>query len=826
MKIFYNLFFAAVFIFLVPFYSIAQITGLPLRNIFIDPGHSQNENVGIYGYSEAKKVLQVGLNLRQLLLSKTDIDTVYMSRTNDQEQVSLTQRTDYANTLGAAWYHSIHSNAGSPSDNYTLLLWGQYGNGQEKIPNGGKAMSSIIIPLLTAGYRIPTIGSYGDHDFYGVCPSSHPCPYLWVNYATDMPSELSEAGFHTNPVQNQLNMNAKWKRLEAYTLFWSILKYFNINRPFVGIATGIITNIESGQPINGAVVSLNGQFDTTDTYESLFHLYSNDPAQLHNGFYFIENLPQGTLPITVQAEGFDPYNDSVAIVDTFFTFKDIKMVSNVPPYIISISPEQNDSLYPGVDNIGIIFSRPMDKASVESTLVISPPAEANFIWSGGDSRVAIRTSNFSFNTNYQLTISGNAKDKYQHSFDGNGDGTGGDDFVLNFKTKVQDLIPPKITNYYPSENEEGIELNPIINISFDEEINTSSLSGKYSLIRNSDQSIVTVIPKHYIVNGRSVINLFIKNPLAINEKYTVNIEPGVQDIYGNEITDKFSAEFTTGEQEFVNLNNIDNFEGGIGNWWVPQQSGSTAGIISEQTGISSDANYFNYIFGGSKSMKLTYGWDTSASSWLIREYYSPTTPAFNSSSIMQVYLFGDGSGNQFRFAVRDNTNTVEVSKWYLINWIGWKLVNWDMTNDGTGTWIGNGILDNPLRFDSFQLTFEPGGRTSGEIYFDDLRIVNKTTVGVKQETTSNVPSDYKLEQNYPNPFNPATKITFGIPKSGLVKLEIYDLLGQKISTLINEEMPAGYHSVDFDAKDFSSGIYIYLLSVNDLMISKKMILLK
>ena len=706
------------------------------------------------------------------------------------------------------------------------MLWGQYGNGQEKIPNGGKAMSSIIIPLLTAGYRIPTIGSYGDHDFYGVCPSSHPCPYLWVNYATDMPSELSEAGFHTNPVQNQLNMNAKWKRLEAYTLFWSILKYFNINRPFVGIATGIITNIESGQPINGAVVSLNGQFDTTDTYESLFHLYSNDPAQLHNGFYFIENLPQGTLPITVQAEGFDPYNDSVAIVDTFFTFKDIKMVSNVPPYIISISPEQNDSLYPGVDNIGIIFSRPMDKASVESTLVISPPAEANFIWSGGDSRVAIRTSNFSFNTNYQLTISGNAKDKYQHSFDGNGDGTGGDDFILNFKTKVQDLIPPKITNYYPSENEEGIELNPIINISFDEEINTSSLSGKYSLIRNSDQSIVTVIPKHYIVNGRSVINLFIKNPLAINEKYTVNIEPGVQDIYGNEITDKFSAEFTTGEQEFVNLNNIDNFEGGIGNWWVPQQSGSTAGIISEQTGISSDANIFNYIFGGSKSMKLTYGWDTSASSWLIREYYSPTTPAFNSSSIMQVYLFGDGSGNQFRFAVRDNTNTVEVSKWYLINWIGWKLVNWDMTNDGTGTWIGNGILDNPLRFDSFQLTFEPGGRTSGEIYFDDLRIVNKTTVGVKQETTSNVPSDYKLEQNYPNPFNPATKITFGIPKSGLVKLEIYDLLGQKISTLINEEMPAGYHSVDFDAKDFSSGIYIYLLSVNDLMISKKMILLK
>jgi N-acetylmuramoyl-L-alanine amidase len=830
MKISYILFFTLLII-LIPNHSKAQVTGLSGWNIFLDPGHSQHENVGIYGYSEAEKNLGVALNLRDLLLLKTDIDTVYMSRTDDQEVVSLTQRTDYANTVGAAWYHSIHSDAGSPSANSTLLLYGGWReNGQtiEKIPNGGKEMSDIIVDILSKGMRIPTRGNYADRTFYEgfLDNSSRFYPYLHVNRESNMPSELSEAGFHTNPTQNQLNMNSKWKRLEAYTFYWSFLKFFDIIRPFVGIATGIISNIESGQPINGALVSLNGQVDTTDTYESLFHLYSNDPEQLHNGFYFVEDLSPGTYPITVQAEGFDPYSDNVTISDTFFTFKDIKMVSNVPPHITSISPEQNDSLYPGIDNIGIIFSRPMDKASVESTLVISPPVEANFIWSGGDSKVAIRTSNFIFNTNYQLTISRDAKDKYGHPFDGNGNGTGGDDFVLNFKTKVQDFIPPKITNSYPPADETGIELTPIISISFDEQINTSTLSGKYNLIRNSDQSIVTVIPKHYIVNDKSVINLFVKNPLAINEKYTVNIEPGVQDIYGNEITDQFSSEFTTGDQQFNIINNVDNFENGIGNWWAPQQSGSTAGIISEQTGISSDANYFNYITGSSKSMKLTYGWDTAASSWLIREYYSLATPAFNSSNIIQVYLFCDGSGNQFRFAVRDNTGTVEVSKWYNINWIGWKLINWDMTNDGTGSWIGDGVLDNPLRFDSFQLTYEPDGRTSGEIYFDDLRIVNNTTVGVKQEASSNIPSDYILEQNYPNPFNPTTKISFGIPKSGLVKLEIYNLLGQNISTLINEDMNAGYHSINFNAKDISSGVYIYTLSVNDFITSKKMILLK
>ena len=57
-----------------------EITGLSGWNIFLDPGHSQNENVGIYNYSEAKKNLRVGLNLRQMLLDWTDIDTVYICR--------------------------------------------------------------------------------------------------------------------------------------------------------------------------------------------------------------------------------------------------------------------------------------------------------------------------------------------------------------------------------------------------------------------------------------------------------------------------------------------------------------------------------------------------------------------------------------------------------------------------------------------------------------------------------------------------------------------------------------------------------------------------
>ena len=85
---------------------------------------------------------------------------------------------------------------------------------------------------------------------------------------------------------------------------------------------------------------------------------------------------------------------------------------------------------------------------------------------------------------------------------------------------------------------------------------------------------------------------------------------------------------------------------------------------------------------------------------------------------------------------------------------------------------------------------------------------------------------FRLNQNYPNPFNAHTKISFTIPYRTFVNLTIYNLLGQAVKTLINEELDAGTHNVDFDAQDFASGIYIYKISTNNFSATKKMILLK
>ncbi len=91
---------------------------------------------------------------------------------------------------------------------------------------------------------------------------------------------------------------------------------------------------------------------------------------------------------------------------------------------------------------------------------------------------------------------------------------------------------------------------------------------------------------------------------------------------------------------------------------------------------------------------------------------------------------------------------------------------------------------------------------------------------------NNIPLDFILEQNYPNPFNPSTKINFSIPKSDFVTLKVYNMLGQEVATLVNRQMSAGKYSVEFNASNLTSGVYLYKITTNDFTLSKKMMLLK
>jgi len=85
---------------------------------------------------------------------------------------------------------------------------------------------------------------------------------------------------------------------------------------------------------------------------------------------------------------------------------------------------------------------------------------------------------------------------------------------------------------------------------------------------------------------------------------------------------------------------------------------------------------------------------------------------------------------------------------------------------------------------------------------------------------------YSLSNNYPNPFNPTTYIKYQIPELSFVTLKVYDVLGNEIATLVNEEKPAGKYEVEFDGAGLPSGIYFYRIQTSSFHETKKMVFMK
>jgi enterochelin esterase family protein len=100
------------------------------------------------------------------------------------------------------------------------------------------------------------------------------------------------------------------------------------------------------------------------------------------------------------------------------------------------------------------------------------------------------------------------------------------------------------------------------------------------------------------------------------------------------------------------------------------------------------------------------------------------------------------------------------------------------------------------------------------------------SISVKVHDIREFPLEYALFQNYPNPFNPSTKISWQSPKPGLQVIKVFDILGNEVKTLVNEEKEAGYHSIDFNASNLPSGVYFYQLKADEFISTKKMLLLK
>jgi len=121
-----------------------------------------------------------------------------------------------------------------------------------------------------------------------------------------------------------------------------------------------------------------------------------------------------------------------------------------------------------------------------------------------------------------------------------------------------------------------------------------------------------------------------------------------------------------------------------------------------------------------------------------------------------------------------------------------------------------------------------GAFNEANTWYDGWSFLSESglAVSIEEPRTQTLPVDIALDQNYPNPFNPSTQISFTLPSSENVTLEIFEITGRKVATLINGVQPAGTNTVRFDASNLSSGMYIYRLQSSSISLTRKMMLIK
>jgi hypothetical protein len=194
--------------------------------------------------------------------------------------------------------------------------------------------------------------------------------------------------------------------------------------------------------------------------------------------------------------------------------------------------------------------------------------------------------------------------------------------------------------------------------------------------------------------------------------------------------------------------------------------------------------------------------------------------SFKKDLIYTIDIYSNNSETTQSYTFNGPQN-VAPNRWDL--WVNGVMIRNELTKPGGGN---PGIADGSA-INSFTFIGANSTNNSDFVYIDNIfytNIIPQEPLPV--ELISLLPDKFILTQNYPNPFNPSTKIEFSVPYTSKVRIDVYDILGQHIKTLINEELERGYYNVAFDALDLPAGTYIYRIIADNFSQAKKMMLLK
>ncbi|MGD8778006.1 MAG: T9SS type A sorting domain-containing protein [Ignavibacteria bacterium] len=224
--------------------------------------------------------------------------------------------------------------------------------------------------------------------------------------------------------------------------------------------------------------------------------------------------------------------------------------------------------------------------------------------------------------------------------------------------------------------------------------------------------------------------------------------------------------------------------------------------------------------------------------------YNNTIVGWKSDGIQ----LGGSSAGSSNYYVRNNLIAHCAAKDYDIRTVGSTDIDYGLSYGNGSNLIetlgSNFVVSDPLFTDEYEddftITESSPAVDAGEyepfgfkvMYFGETVDIGAfetgtpTVTGIDSDESEALPNDYTLSQNYPNPFNPSTSISFSTPKAGMVKLQVFNILGEEVATLVNQELTAGTHNIVFDASQLVSGVYIYRIKADNFMATKKMLLLK
>ncbi|HEY3251160.1 MAG TPA: T9SS type A sorting domain-containing protein [Ignavibacteria bacterium] len=184
----------------------------------------------------------------------------------------------------------------------------------------------------------------------------------------------------------------------------------------------------------------------------------------------------------------------------------------------------------------------------------------------------------------------------------------------------------------------------------------------------------------------------------------------------------------------------------------------------------------------------------------------------------------------FTFTVNKNNVTIKWATAWELNNSGFDIDRLQIISTGTAQWekagfVGGNGTTNELK----EYSFEDKKLKSGTYKYRLKQIDyngNYEYFDLQNNVTIEKPNSFSISQNYPNPSNPKSKIDFELPDKTIVKIKLYNLLGQEVLKLLDEVKDGGYYSVGFDGTNLASGVYFYVINAGEFNAVKKMILVK